>query len=441
MAGHLRNTLLLLLVSVAVRTVYASDTTSFFAYLREHAVEAPESVEEKSSGDREGRQAPTNGPGFSLSVSLGGLVSINGVSNFTFSFTVPNNPPVSCAGSSLNYCNYPDLPLIETYDLNYYARRPIPSGRCPEGYTKMPTFDCLNIAPALFETTCCVFSATTATTATLTDSSTINAFFCLANRTCYVITDQDAVFGFNIGGLTSATPVSGPFSLMAFTGGCLTSGVAEAETLGDGTVIFFTFADTFVIVDYSGGTPACTTSAPRIVTDFGVPGVPYLACSFSFGGFLVTYIDATSNPVLTTATLVSSLPLTFTGPTNTNPAATTNDAQIVLLTGTTSVTVQLPLLLRSSPFVNATACSYVPSLKATGYFIGNTLVFVNQQGTLLGGVTVTGTGPVFPLAGNKPLCSGFGACIGTSTSGTVVAPLVYIPYPIYPVFTGQQTSG
>lgn len=84
MAGHLRNTLLLLLVSAAVRTVFASDTTSFFAYLKEHAVETQESVEEKSSGDREGRQVPvTNGPGFSFSFSVGGLVAINGVSNFS----------------------------------------------------------------------------------------------------------------------------------------------------------------------------------------------------------------------------------------------------------------------------------------------------------------------------------------------------------------------
>lgn len=86
----------------------------------------------------------------------------------------------------------------------------------------------------------CLQSAASATKATLTDNSVMNAFFCLANRTCYVVTADDAVFGFNIGSVVGATPVSGPFSLMAFTGGCLTSGVAEAETLGDGTVVFFT---------------------------------------------------------------------------------------------------------------------------------------------------------------------------------------------------------
>ena len=49
-----QTTILFLLVSLALRTAYASDTKSFFAYLKEHSVEQePEALQ--ASAGREGR--------------------------------------------------------------------------------------------------------------------------------------------------------------------------------------------------------------------------------------------------------------------------------------------------------------------------------------------------------------------------------------------------
>lgn len=69
-----------------------------------------------------------------------------------------DNVPISCENDDRNYCNYPDLVPFESTNIHEISKFPIPSGRCPDGYARVPTYDCLNFAPALFETTCCVYS-------------------------------------------------------------------------------------------------------------------------------------------------------------------------------------------------------------------------------------------------------------------------------------------
>lgn len=41
--------------------------------------------------------------------------------------------------------------------MNALMHFPIKSGKCPQDYEKIPTYDCLNWAPALLETTCCIY--------------------------------------------------------------------------------------------------------------------------------------------------------------------------------------------------------------------------------------------------------------------------------------------
>lgn len=69
---------------------------------------------------------------------------------------------VKCGTDNRNFCNYPELPFVETLNIpqllasaNRLNR--LPSGPCPDGYKKYPTKDCLNIAPAIIETSCCVY--------------------------------------------------------------------------------------------------------------------------------------------------------------------------------------------------------------------------------------------------------------------------------------------
>lgn len=254
----------LLFLLYVVRPSDASDAKSFFAYIKEIA----EPTAEVASNGREGRQTITGPLSFTF--------SLNGVSNYTFSVAnIPTNFPIACGGDDRNYCNYPDLPLVETYDLNYYSRRPIPSGRCPDGYTKMPTFDCLNIAPALFETTCCVYLGSTVPNICNT-ATIIDAWWTLCNGTTYLASgayawqyDQNLKF------------IQGPILLASLTGGCISRDLAEAEVDGNCNVQFFNLQDQYFVTDYATGSLSCT--GPSLVTNLCLTGTPGLVYNVGRG--------------------------------------------------------------------------------------------------------------------------------------------------------------
>lgn len=365
-----------------VRTAYASDAKSFFAYIKEIAEPA-----QVQSGDREGRQV---GP---LSITF----SLNGISNFTFNVAnIPTNFPVACGGDDRNYCNYPDLPLIETYDLNYYSRRPIPSGRCPDGYTKMPTFDCLNIAPALFETTCCMFMSTVPNICLA--GATIDAFWQLCNGSIYI---SSGAYAWQY--TSTFQYVQGPILLAALTGGCVSRDLAEAEVDGSCNVQFFNLNDQYFVTDYATGSLACT--GPSLVTNLGITGTPSLV--YGLGrGTIIYHIDGDGFQVVL------------------------SDGYNFICGGnvTNMVAVQPPLLANQSPYVNCTAASYIQSSDNICYICLESSI--NQYRCLTRGGVVSGT--------TQTLASLLSNCGATSSAS--VAPLVYIPYPIYPVFTGQQQS-
>lgn len=73
---------------------------------------------------------------------------------------IPNQieVPITCGGNDNNYCNYPDIIPVESVEMSQLMEFPIKSGPCPVDYDKMETYDCLNFAPALFETTCCIYN-------------------------------------------------------------------------------------------------------------------------------------------------------------------------------------------------------------------------------------------------------------------------------------------
>jgi hypothetical protein len=378
----------LLLSSLALalcllRPALASDASSFFAYLTE--VAEPGSV--MGSNGREDRQL-CNGP---LCITL----AFNGITNFTFPIaTIPTTFPISCGGDGRNYCNYPDLPLLETYDLNYYSRRPIPSGRCPDGYTKMPTFDCLNIAPALFETTCCVFMSSVPNVCS--SNLVIDSLFTLCNGSVYVTSgayawqlDQN----FNL--------IFGPIMLAALTGGAISRDLAEAEVDGNCNVQFFTMDDRYYITNFADG--SLSTSGPFLVTNLCLPGTPGLVYGTGSRGNNVYKIDGAGFVMVQ------------------------NDGTNYLCGANTtcSIAVQPPGCLGIAPRINGTAATYLPSLD------------------LIATIVNTGSGnTLYTSTRNGKTCSSgvpFSLCPAAATvAPTNVAPLVYIPYPVYPIFQQQQ---
>lgn len=74
----------------------------------------------------------------------------------------PVDSDVKCGKDNRNFCNYPSLPFIETLNIPQLLAAPnrlnrLSSGRCPIGYKKYPTKDCINVAAAFIEVTCCVY--------------------------------------------------------------------------------------------------------------------------------------------------------------------------------------------------------------------------------------------------------------------------------------------
>ena len=62
---------------------------------------------------------------------------------------------VKCGGDNRNFCNYPELPFIETLNVpsvlasaNQLNR--LPSGRCPDGYNKLPTMGLLKHSRGIY---------------------------------------------------------------------------------------------------------------------------------------------------------------------------------------------------------------------------------------------------------------------------------------------------
>jgi hypothetical protein len=366
----------LALVLCLVRPGFASDAKSFFAYLRE--VTEPASPLE---GGREGRQT-CSGP-------LCFTFSLNGVSNFTFNIAqIPTTFPIACGGDDRNYCNYPDLPLMETSDLDYYSRRPIPSGRCPDGYTKMPTFDCLNIAPALFETTCCVFMSTVPNVCS--SSLVIDAMWTLCNGSVYI---SSGAYAWRLD--QNFVVQQGPITLAALTGGSISRDLSEAEVQGDCNVQFFNMADQYWITDYATG--SLSSIGPNLVSQLCLPGTPGIVFGTGSRGSLVYKIDGDSY------VMVQSDGYNFQCGGNT----------------TCSIAVIPPGCLGQTPQINATAATYLPARDLIAFIIyqngANQVVLSTRQG-------------VCQTAFNLNLCP------ATSSSSSNVAPLVYIPYPVYPIF-------
>jgi hypothetical protein len=378
MAAHYHSIISLFLLCL-IRTGYASDAKSFFAYIKEIAEPSPAAL----SNGRESRQGP---------LSL--VFSLNGASNFTFNVAnIPTNFPIACGGDDRNYCNYPDLPLIETYDLNYYSRRPIPSGRCPDGYSKMPTFDCLNIAPALFETTCCMFLSTTPNICSA--SVQVDALWSLCNGSIYISSgayawQYDSNWNF----------VQGPVLLSGLTGGCVSRDLAEAEVDGQCNVQFFNLNDQYFITDYQTGSLGCT--GPSLVTNLGITGAPHLV--YGLGRSTIIYhIDGDGFQ------------------------AVIGDGYNFICGGnvTNNIGIQPPSSVAGSPYINCSAATYIASRDVICYVClqsgTNNVLCTTRAGVAVSTATLSST------------LSNCNAAVAAS------APLVYIPYPIYPVFTGQQS--
>lgn len=380
----------LLLSSVAVmlclfRPTIASDAKSFFAYLREIAEPATPLTE----NGRESRQTATcSGP---LCITF----SLNGVSNFTFNIAqIPTTFPIACGGDDRNYCNYPDLPLMETSDLDYYSRRPIPSGRCPDGYTKLPTFDCLNIAPALFETTCCVFMSTTPDICSA--SFVVDAMWTLCNGSVYI---SSGAYAWRLN--QNFVVQQGPIMLAALTGGSISRDLSEAETDGNCNVQFFNMADQYWVTDFATG--SLSTVGPNLVSNLCLPGTPGLVFGTGSRGSLVYKIDGEVYH------MVSTDGYTFQIGAN----------------NTCSVQVNPPGCIGVSPQINATAATYLPQR--------DLLAFIYNLGA--GNMLVTAT-----RAGVCGTATAISFCSATTTTSSQVAPVVYIPYPVYPIFFNNQTG-
>lgn len=382
----------LAIVLCLVRPSLASDAKSFFAYLSE--VAEPASL---ADNGREARQT-CNGP---LCITF----SLNGVSNFTFNMAnIPTTFPIACGGDDRNYCNYPDIPMLETNDLDYYSRRPIPSGRCPDGYTKMPTFDCLNIAPALFETTCCVFLSTTPDICS--SSFVIDAVWTLCNGSVYI---SSGAYAWRLD--QNMAVQQGPMLLAALTGGSVSRDLAEAETDGNCNVQFFNMADQYWITNYADG--SLSSTGPFLVTNLCLSGTPGIVYNSGSRGSLVYKLDGVGNFYM-----VSSDGYNFQIGSNL----------------TCSVNVVPPGVIPTAPYLNATAATYLPSLDLIAFFIPNSVITSGGTGYSIRYLTRAGvrTATVNPWSP----CS----TVAATAAAAAVAPLVYIPYPVYPIFTQQNIT-
>ncbi|XP_055337048.1 uncharacterized protein LOC129587333 [Paramacrobiotus metropolitanus] len=382
-----------LVLLCTVRTALASDARAFYNYLKEIA-EPEQAVEGAAANGREGRQ--------SIPLSI---FSLNGFANFTYNVaSIPTNYPIACGGDDRNYCNYPDLPLIETYDLNYFSRRPIPSGRCPDGYTKSPTFDCLNIAPAFFETTCCVYLGTTTPSTNDVCTGSIDAAWTLCNGTVYIASGA-YVWLYDVSSTGAMTLRAGPIALSAISGGCVTRDLSEATVNGNCDVVFFNLNDQYYTTSYRTSSISC--SGPNLNTNLGVGGTPNQA--FRVGGSTTIYhLDGDG--------FVVGLPLGYLFNCGSNT--------------TSGISITPPGVIGTSPYINCSAVTYVSSLDILVYFCGSTIYRVTRTGVLSSTSTLTS------------VLSNCGSTTTTTSSGSsAVAPVVYIPYPIYPVFMGSNSPG
>lgn len=353
-----------------VRPTIASDAKSFFAHLRD--------ISEPAPNGREGRTV---------------VFSFNGHTNFTFNTAnIPTTFPIACGGDDRNYCNYPDLPLLETYDLNYYSRRPIPSGRCPDGYTKMPTFDCLNIAPALFETTCCVFMSTVPNICS--SGFVVDALFALCNGSVYV---TSGAYAWRLD--QNLQLQQGPIMLAALSGGAVSRDLAEAEVDGNCNVQFFNMADQYFVTNFADG--SLSSSGPFLVSNLCLPGTPGIVFGTGTRGGNIYKIDGDGYVMVL------------------------NDGYNFVCGANTTCSIQVtpPGCIGRAPQINATAATYLASRDLLAFIINdggtNYVVYSTRAGVCQTRVALN-------------------FCGTTTTTNTNVAPLVYIPYPIYPVFQQNQ---
>ncbi|GAU95223.1 hypothetical protein RvY_06876 [Ramazzottius varieornatus] len=322
---------------------------------------------------------------------------------------------VTCGKDNRNFCTYPELPFIESLNVPAVLANPnrlnrLPSGKCPVGYTKFPTFDCLNIAAAFIEVSCCVYNSPPVTLADYCSKRTQLLFtasfelcdgrsFLIAGSNAWQVNDNFKILG-------------GPYSLSVLTGGTVSGGVDSA------------FVDSSCNVGFFQGTalkwmnfPGKTASANKQLTDVLGPlssancGAGALSCVPTKVNFAVC--PNAGSFCLISVALASNLP------TVNRMFFVTPGFSSFVLTGVNQPGIAVnninDLQNRFSSFISAT---YIKSTNRLAFVDGNNDVYYyDTTGKLLSGPT-----NLFDL---------FGTC---GFVGSNQAPIIYIPYPIAPIF-------
>ncbi|OWA52077.1 hypothetical protein BV898_16540 [Hypsibius exemplaris] len=196
---------------------------------------------------------------------------------------------VKCGGDNRNFCNYPSLPFIETLNVPNVLASPnrlnrLPSGPCPENYSKLPTMDCLNIAAAFIETTCCVYNSPPVT---LTDYCNaragilFTASFELCDGRNFIISGSNAWQvdeNFRV--------LGGPYSLSTLTGGTVSSGVDSALVDSSCNVGFFV-GTTLKWMNFPGKTASADQSLSALLGTIPTAICGGLACTPTMVNFAV----------------------------------------------------------------------------------------------------------------------------------------------------------
>ncbi|XP_055357671.1 mucin-2-like [Paramacrobiotus metropolitanus] len=323
---------------------------------------------------------------------------------------------VKCGTDNRNFCNYPALPFVETLNIPQLLASPnrlnrIPSGRCPDGYTKHPTKDCINIAPAVIEATCCVYDTPVVN---LTDYCSnrqaiqFNATFELCDGRDFIISDSSA-WQIN----DEFKILGGPYSLSTLTGGAVSSSVDSALVDSSCNVGFFqgknlhwmNFPNRTASTDHTlsellgtiptnlcGGNTVCTATA-----------VNFAVCPNN--GFCLTSVNLTAS----NGTIYKQLFLLAPG-FNSFFNSTIFPPGIAVLNNQGL----------NSSYQNYITATYLRSTNRLAFTdTSNNVYFYDPTGKLLSGPT-----NLFDL---------FGTCGTTPSSTGGGRYTIYIPYPIYGV--------